>query len=327
MRNIFARLPFPHRLPIREPHLNLPVKSERSQALLCTSKLVLLTVLAASTTMLHAVKKSVAKASAPSRGVNPPAEFLDLKVQLAAVKRNISLVDKKMTEANKAWSLQMMEQRTFSERFAEGYPSTSDETAGIANEFAESSQALYDHFVRETDPVAQNYHKMQEQVKVYLKEVAEVEATYPKLTEAKSETARYQEKVDNIERSKKDNEAKKSRNLQKMDSEKEKYDDLVKTVVIAQKKTLAKSATVHRLALCAYWSANATHIQIQQQSMEKTAEFARTHEDELAGLDITSLDLVDSAALAASPEVPTTTPADPVSPQSIGSSPEKMTAA
>jgi hypothetical protein len=271
--------------------------------------------------MLHAVKKSVAKASAPSRGITPPAEFLDLKVQLAAVKRNISLVDKKMTEANRAWAKQMMEQRSFSERFAEGYPNTTDETAGIASEFADSSQALYDHFVRETDPASQSYHKMQEQVRVYLKEIAEVEAMYPKLTEAKVETTRYQGKIDAIERAKKDNEAKKLRNLQKMDSEKEKYDELVKTVVIAQKKTMAKAATVHRLALCAYWTANATHIQIQQQSMQKTSEFARTHEDELAALDITSLDLSEL------PNVPTTTPAAPASPQSSIASPAAKVAA
>lgn len=261
--------------------------------------------------MLHAVKKTVAKASAPSRGVNPPAEFLDLKTQLAAVKRNITLVDKKMTDANKAWAQQMMEQRRFSERFAEGYPSTSDDTAVIASEFAESSQSLYDHFVRETDPAAQNYMKMQEQVQVYLKEIAEVEAMYPKLTEAKSETARYQGKIDTIERSKKNDEAKKNRNLQKMDSEKEKYDELAKTVVIAQKKTLAKSATVHKLALCAYWSSNAAHIQIQQESMQRTSDFARSHEDELAALDITSLDLSESAVLAASPQVPTDAPMSP----------------
>jgi hypothetical protein len=137
--------------------------------------------------MLHAVKKTVAKAAAPSRGITPPAEFLDLKLQLVAVKRNITLVDKKMTEANRAWAVQMMEQRSFSERFAEGYPSSSDETAVIAGEFSQSSQALYDHFIRETDPSAQSYHKMQEQVRVYLAEIAEVEAMYPRLTEAKSE--------------------------------------------------------------------------------------------------------------------------------------------
>lgn len=270
--------------------------------------------------MLHSVKKSVAKASASKRGIAPPAEFLDLKTRLDAVKRNITLVDKKMTEANKAWAKQMMEQRGFSERFAEGYPTTSDETSVIAGEFAESSQALYDHFVRETDPEAQNYMKMQEQVKIYLKEIAEVEAMYPKLTEAKSETARYQGKIDTLERSKKNDEAKKNRNLQKMDTEKEKYDELAKTVVIAQKKTLAKSATVHKLALCAYWSANAAHIQIQQESMQKTSEFARAHEDELAALDITSLDLSESAVLAASPQVPTDAPAAPMSPESTTAS-------
>lgn len=131
---------------------------------------------------------------------------------------------------------------------------------------------------------------------------------HPLFTLNGSQTSRYQAKVDTIERAKKENDAKKTRNLQKMDSEKEKYDELVKTVIIAQKKTLAKSATVHRLALCAYWSSNAAHVQIQQRSMERTAAFARASEDELASLDISSLDIGDSAALAASPEVPTTTP-------------------
>lgn len=261
--------------------------------------------------MLHSIKKTVGKTTASQRGVTPSAEWQDLKLQLEAVKRNIKLVDTKMTDANRAWSKQMMEQRSFSERFSEGYPNTSDETHQIATEFAESSQALYDHFVRETSPEATSYHKMQEQVRVYLKEIAEVEAMYPKLVEAKSEATRYQGKIDAIERSKKDNEAKKSRNLQKMDSEKEKYDELTKSVIIAQKKTLAKSAIVHKMALCAYWSSNAAHLQLSQQSMERTADFARTHEDELATLDIAALEISDSATHAASPEVPTTTPQSP----------------
>jgi hypothetical protein len=262
--------------------------------------------------MLHSFKKSVAKSTAPARGVVPNAEFAALKQSLEAVKRNITLIDKTMTDTNREWSKQIMAQRTFAEKFSEGYPISGDETSKAAAEFAAGSQTVYDYYVRHTSPTESSYHKMQQQVQVYLAEIAEVQAMYPKLKEAKSESARYSAKIDTIEKSKKTDDLKKARNLEKLDQTKEVYDETTKEVIARQKLTMGKAAAVHKLALTAYWQANEKHTQVMVASMEKTAEFARQQEVDMAVIDIANMTIEDAnATLAASPAVPSITPASP----------------
>lgn len=281
--------------------------------------------------MLHTFKKKVAKATAPTRGVTPGSEFLDYQQRLATVKKNLMYTDTAMDNAVKNWTEQMIEQRSFSERFSEGYPISGDDTDRVAKEFAEGSQNLYDHFVRTTSPESASYYKMHMELKSYIKEIGAIEAMYSPLVEAKSESDRYQNKVDTLERAKKTNDLKKSRNLAKMDSEKQKLAQLTAEVVSSQKKTYAKAPIVYKAALCAYWSANETHIRIMMKSMEKTAEFARETEIELAGLDVSQLVIVeeeddnsstvgttvgsvnaDIAEFASSPQVPDSPPTSPV---------------
>lgn len=280
--------------------------------------------------MFHALKKKRAQRTAAKRGVIPSAEFLDYKQRLEGVKRNMELVDTNLTEANANWSRYMIEQRSFSEKFVEGYPNSADDTHRIAGEFADGSRALYDYFVRYTTPEIAEYHRMHDQVKAYIAEINEVEAMYPGVLEARSETARYQDKVDSIETSKKESKTKKKfRNVQKMDNEREKYEELTCSVIVAQKKTYAKAPIVHKIGLCAYWLSNEIHVTMATKSLEKTAEFARTNTPELSRITVAALDIPESPVAAShSPVVvqPTaavhaSAPADPTLPAHAPASP------
>lgn len=261
--------------------------------------------------MFHAIKKKVAKHSASKRGVVPSAEFLDYKQRLETVKRNMELVDTKLTEANLGWSKRMIDQRSFSESFVEGYPNGTDETHAIAQEFAQGSRDLYDYFLRFTTPEMAEYHRLHDQVKVYIGELKALEETYPKVTEAKSESVRYQDKVDSLETSKKRNESKKVRNVQKLDNERERYEDLTRTVIAAQKKAFAKAPIVHKIGLCAYWLANDVHITIAMKSLERTADFARANASELSKINVAALDLPEMPMEAIHPVVPKQMPPSP----------------
>lgn len=245
--------------------------------------------------MLHSFKKKVAKATAPTRGINPGGEFLDYRNRLATLKKSLQYIDGRMDQALKTWATQMIEQRTFSERFSASYPISGDETDKIAKEFSEGSQAVYDYFIRNTSPDNAKYHKMHAQVRAYIKEISDVEALYPKLLQAKSEAERYQSKVDSIERSSKTDDLKKTRNLQKLDFEKQKLEQTTTEVLTAQKQTYAKAPIIYKTALCAYWSAHERHTLVMMKSMEKTSQFAKDTELQLENIDISQLSVSTEA--------------------------------
>jgi DNA repair exonuclease SbcCD ATPase subunit len=264
--------------------------------------------------MIHALKKKVVKHS-KATNAEPSAEFQDYKLKLETVSKNLSVADKRLDEAKKHWLKHVMDQRSFSAGYVEGIADTSSETYAVAHDFAEGAHARYDHFVRETDPADAPYNKMHAQLKEYLGEIAEVEAMYKKLIEAKSEASRYQGKIDTIEKSKKDDDIRKERNLQKLDTERENFSALQKEVTTAQKKVYAKSGVAQKMALVAYWQMNAEHVKVMEASLEKTQDYAAANYADLASIDIASLDISDETSL---PDVPSTVPPSPL-PKSVSS--------
>jgi hypothetical protein len=189
------------------------------------------------------------------------------------------------------WIRIIQQQRNFSDKYLESYPTPGDETHLAAEQLAESSEQLYNSFIREQAPEVTAYLNLAEQVKRYCKEIEDVEASYGPLLEARAEADRYQAKVDGIERGKKIDDAKKLRNLSKMDDQKETYKELLVKVVAAQKKTYAKHPAVFKAAMVAYWQSHERHVTLLTQSLENTQEFAAKHLEEMKSFDVASLNI------------------------------------
>lgn len=237
--------------------------------------------------MLHVVKRKSFRLQQPIRSA-PNAEFADLKQRLSSIKASLKYTSARLSDANRQWVIQMQQQRQFSERFHESYPTTTDETYQVAVQFAEGSQALYDKFTRETQNDLTAYNDIHKQVLLYIKEIDTVEAMYPKLADAKSESSRYQLKLDSMERSKRQtDEARKARNLQKMDNERDLYKRLLLETINAQKSTYVKHPVVFKAALTSYWLSHEKHVTMLVQSLEQTQNFAKKAEKEMRDLDIT----------------------------------------
>lgn len=266
--------------------------------------------------MMHKLKKKVVKVSKPTTAA-PSAEFQDYKLKLETVKKNLTTADKRMDEAKSHWLKHVMDQRAFSSGFAEGIADTGSDTFEVAQTFSEGANTRYDHFVRDTDPADAPYNKMHAQLKEYLAEITEVEKMYKGLVEAKSEAGRYQSKIDSMEKSSKTDDVKKERNLQKLDSERENFIAVQKEVVSAQKKVYAKSGVAQKMALVAYWQMNAEHVKVMESSLEKTQEYSAANYDELASVDIASLDIGDTTGSL--PAAPSTLPPSPVSEKATAS--------
>lgn len=246
--------------------------------------------------MFHTVKKKIGKAQGTVRGA-PNAEFLTRKMQLSNIKHSLKYTSAMLDSANRSWIRQMQDQRNFSDRFFEAYPTSGDEVHLVAARFAEGSQKLYDSFLREQDSDVKAYQNIHEQVKAYIKEIEAVEKLYGPLIEARSEADRYQNKIDHLERSKKQvDPSKKDRNLQKMDKEKESYKELLADVVAQQNKVYAKHTVVFKAALVSYWLSHEKHVTLMVKSLEDTQSFALTNAAEMGKLDIATLDVEKLAA-------------------------------
>lgn len=239
--------------------------------------------------MLHVVKRQFALLKEPLVNTVPNGEFSDLRQRLTAIKTALKYTSCMLTSSNRIWVMQMQQQRQFSERFHESYPSSQDDTYLVAQQFAEGSQALYDKFTRDIRTEGDVYLHIHKQVTLYIREIEELESTYSKLTAAKAETNRYQSKLDAMERSRRPvDQSKKVRNLQKMDTHREAYRSLLRTTVEEQKKTYAKHPIVFKAALTSYWISHEKHVTALVESLEKTQAFAKASEVEMADLDITT---------------------------------------
>lgn len=237
--------------------------------------------------MLHVIKKQIALLQEPLVNSVPNGEFADLKQRLSAIKTALKYTSSMMSSTNRVWIMQMQQQRQFSERFHEAYPSTHDDTYLIAKEFAEGSQNLYDKFARDGEKTNGTYIHIHGELRKYVKEIEDVEAEYSKLSAAKAETNRYQAKLDAMERSRTaPKKEKKQRNLQKMDTQREAYRALLKSVVQKQKQTYAKHPIMFKAALTGFWLNHEKHVTALIESLEKTAKFAKGAEEQMSKLDI-----------------------------------------
>lgn len=238
--------------------------------------------------MLHAVKRQVARVQQPIWST-PNAEFADLKQRLHSIKQSLQYTSKMLASANRGWIIQMQEQRAFSERFHESYPTTEDEIFIVAQKFAEGSQALYNKFTRETETDITAYNEIHMQVQIYIREIERVESKYSRLADAKSESSRYQSKLDSMERSRRPtDESKKLRNLQKMDHQRIAYKTLLAETIKEQKASYEKHPIVFKAALTSYWLSHEKHVTLLVQSLDNTKKFAKQAELEMRALDITT---------------------------------------
>lgn len=249
--------------------------------------------------MLHLIKKRIARLQQPLVNNVPNGEYADMRQRLSSIKAALKYTLSMLNSSNRIWILQIQQQRQFSERFHDAYPSTQDDTYIVAKHFADESQALYDKFVRDVNENAAVYLHIHSQIKTYISEIEAIEAQYGGLVAAKTETGRYQAKLDAMERGRRAvDPSRRQRNIQKLDTIREEYRRALRNIVEAQKKTYAKHPVVFKAALTAYWLSHEKHVNALVQSLEKTQSFANAYESEMKALDVTNLKPDDLARLA-----------------------------
>lgn len=261
--------------------------------------------------MLHSLKKKASLAQgAATGGVPLPPEVLMLKQKLAGVRKMLADSTSAVDKANARVKVDVSEQMTFAKMFARAYPLGPDappppgaapeevdaaeasEGRDQAAAFAKHAEAVYNGHCRAGSPDEKwaQYKAMNEKVKAYVAAVEKVEAKYPRLTAAKSESLRYNAKFDALMQKGKADDLKMTRNLQKSDGFKARYQKLLAEVLAEQRALYAKAPDACRVALVAYHGARARCADVLRQTFDETAAWARENEDELAAMDVAALD-------------------------------------
>lgn len=295
--------------------------------------------------MLHALKKNFARFKQPLAKNNlPNTEFTDLRQRLCTIKVALKYTLSMLNSANRIWVLQIQQQRQFSEKFHEAYPTTDDDTYTVTKYFADESQALYATFLREAvispsktsspsppgssrhphrtsspsspaaaacrsaklnnddiaedeDPMAVYAHILSE-IRSYVAEIEGVESMYGGLMEVRSESDRYQHKLDAIQQATPNtvrpnrrpvDESKRQRNIHKLDAVRDEYKKRLAETVNRQKTVYMKYPVVFKAALTAYWLSHQKHVTALVHSLKKTEQFALTYEHQMRTLDVASL--------------------------------------
>lgn len=259
--------------------------------------------------MLHGLKKRVTLAqSAATGGVPIPPEVQSLKLKLAQVKRQLVETTTRADKANAAIKVAVNEQASFAKAFAGNFPTGPDSPPGpddvydadedsearqMAQAFAKQSEGVYNEHCRSGSPDAKwaQYKQMNTQLKSYTAAITRLEAKYPKLVQAKSEASRYNSKYDSLMVKGKADDLKMTRNLQKTDQFRDRYQALLKEVLEEQRALYAKAPVAMRMALIVYWGTNDRSAQLMHSTLDETALWARENEEELAAVDVAALDL------------------------------------
>jgi hypothetical protein len=272
--------------------------------------------------MLHSLKRRVSLTQAAATGGVPvPPEVVSLKQKLAGVKRQLTETTTHVDRTNAAIKVKVSEQVAFARAFAKDFPvgpdapppagagcrdldmTAASEAKTQAHAFARQAEEVYNTHCRARSPDEgwARYKAMNEQLKAYCAAVAKVEAKYPRLTVAKSEATRYHAKFDALMQRGKADDLKMTRNLEKTDQFRDRYQALLKEVLEEQRALYAKAPLALRTALVVYWGTNERHMSLISETFDETALWARENERDLAELDVSALDFPvqeDEAAVA-----------------------------
>lgn len=260
--------------------------------------------------MLHSLKKNVSlMQGAASGGVPLPPEVLLLKQKLGSVKRQVTETTAIVDKANVSIKVQVAEQMVFARMFARAFPNGPDappatdtdvavldlnspsEAQARAAAFAKQAENVYNTHCRAGSPNEKwtMYKLMNTKLKAYCAAITKLEATYPRLTAAKSEATRYNAKFDSLLHKGKADDLKIARNLQKSDQFREGYQTLLKEVLAQQCAMYAKAPDALRMALVMYWGTRERQMALLNMTFDETAGWAQEHTNELLQLDVAAM--------------------------------------
>lgn len=256
--------------------------------------------------MMHKIKKATTSVKAIEN-----AEFSDYKSRLDNLSSYLRSSSGALNESEKAWKEVCNRQKVFAEQFANRYPDK-DKVRQFGKESSAASQALVKEFVLRTEGSTAAHWQVDAVVQEFLTEIAEVAGEYKAVNAAVLEVSMYTKKVDDLHNAKKPDETKLTRNMEKLETEKKNYDDLLDRVVEDMKRVYNKRQVALKATYVAYWSSQLRAFNLLDAALEPTRAFVQESIAKISSIKIKTMqaeDVAEFIAENASPATPTSTTA------------------
>lgn len=200
--------------------------------------------------MFHSLKR---KTVGHSAGKHEPGntEFDNLKQGLDNVSKALTAALADIDTAEKSWKTLAKSAAHFSSGLHSLYPKEDDLRALFKTTLDEVEAPLQKEMDSVTEPTSK-VKSIERIVRAYLTEIKTLAAEYNKVSNARKDYAMYNAKVDKLGK-KTEQSDKQSRNLDKLEDSKAKYDSILGGTVHRMKSTYEKAPTMFRAAYVAYW--------------------------------------------------------------------------
>lgn len=234
--------------------------------------------------MMHKIKKATTNAKGTEN-----SEYVDYKNRLDMLSAYLKESSGALKESEKAWLEVCTKQKAFADKFANRYPDK-DRIRDFAKQSAGSSQDLVKEFVLKTEGHNAPHWQIDGIVHDYIKEINDVATEYKSVDDAAKEVSLYTKKVDDLGAGKrKADEAKLSRNMEKLEDARNRYELVLDRVVDRMKVVYNKRQVALKATYIAYWSQQLRAFNMIDGSLDPTREFVETGVTNLSKIKIRTM--------------------------------------
>jgi hypothetical protein len=263
--------------------------------------------------MMHKIKK--AAATVTTKTTPESAEYAEYVIKLSNLATYLKASSAALGESERSWKEVCNKQKAFADAFSNKYPDN-DTVRGFAKNSAAKSQALVKEFVLKTEGSTAAHHELDATVQEYLAEIAAVQEQYKEVTDLNTEMQMYAKKVADLSKAKKTDEAKTSRNMEKLEEAQASYDTKLEKIVGQMKVVYAKRGVALKATYVAYWSSQLRAFDLLSEALIDTRGFVSTSVEPLRKISIGKLTQADIDAFNATNTVPGAADATKVAPTS-----------
>lgn len=242
---------------------------------------------------MHKIKKATAHVTLKNSPEN--AEFNDYRARLENLATYLKATSKALHESEKTWKEVCMTQKQFAETFVNRYPDK-DDIREFGKQSSIASQKLVKEFALKTEGAGAKHWECDAVVQEYLAEINSISAEYKPINAASTEVGMYEKKVNDLQKGKKPDEAKMTRNMEKLEEAKKAYEDILDRVVDHMKEVYGKRQVALKAAYVAYWSSQLRAFDLVEESLRPTREFVSGSVDSITAVQISKMTTDDVKA-------------------------------
>jgi DNA-directed RNA polymerase subunit L len=238
--------------------------------------------------MMHRIKHDIKQHTSSSTRTPDSALYADYVGKLGNLSTSLKASAKAIADSEIAWKDMRVKQRTFAEQFLSLYPDK-DIVREHGKISAERSQRLTDEMGLGYDGSAYQFTELTTLIRDYIAEVTAVQNQYKMVHDLTTDLKLYTKKCEDLTKSKKSDESKLSRNLEKREEARSKYDAKLEDVVDQMRRVYDRRGVVLRAAYVAFWGMQIQAADALCETVSETRGFVQSSARQMRGARLTGM--------------------------------------